>query len=98
MNAIPDENPFSRLAGVQRRIHERGQHRCYDGVKIDELADAGRRLEAVAHSAAEMELGADGFDNTDMSRRYRLVQAQLHNAAQALVAACELLEEGATAD
>lgn len=82
---------FAELAAMQGRLLTRGRQCTVHGAKLDELLQITAALRSVHDWAAEMQLGAEGFDNTDSARRYRQVQEQLLAAAQAIHEACESL-------
>ena len=88
------EDPFAALAMLRRRLHEQGQHTTIDGSRMAQLLASTAVLAEISAWATEMQLGADGFDNTTASRRYAEVQARLLNAGREIQAACETLAEG----
>ena len=81
--------PFAEFAALCAQIERRGRLDSVDGKMLGKLLDAARTIESVHGVAAEMQLGAEGFDNTERARHYASVQQHL------LVAANELLKAGA---
>ncbi len=61
------------------------------GPRIAALLESAAELERVSDWAAEMQLGAEGFDNTDSARLYAHVQERLLIAAGEIARACETL-------
>lgn len=75
-------------AGLQsRKLHE-----SVDGSMVKELLDAASTIEKVRNTAAEMQLGAEGFDNSERARLYRQVQEHLLAAMRELVRASAALQ------
>ena len=97
MNATPDSSSFERLNELQRLLRERGQHQAGDGAQLDALVEASHAIASVSSWAAALELGHDGFDNTEQSRHYHLVQTHLRAAGDDLVEACLVLASGSSA-
>ena len=88
-----DENPFRRLASIQKQLHENEQQHSLDGEKLDQIASIGASLQPLADWATQLQEGHEGFDNLERARHYEAVQEELHKAAKALVAACLPLQE-----
>ena len=82
---------FAELGEWRARIRECGLHRTVDGAKADELLEITEALQRVHDWAAEMQLGAEGFDNTVPAALYSDVQRHLRAAAQDLARACATL-------
>lgn len=59
--------------------------------EVAKLRAAASTLAGVQSWAAEMQLGAEGFDNTGHARTYRDVQDSLAEAGRHLARACEVL-------
>lgn len=60
---------------------------------VKELLDAANLIETVHRTAAEMQLGAEGFDNTENAGLYSRVQEHLLAAARELVEASAPLKK-----
>ena len=58
-----------------------------------ELLKSGEALQRIHEWAAEMQLGAEGFDNTESAGRYSDVQEHLLAAAQDIAKALQALRE-----
>jgi hypothetical protein len=58
---------------------------------VDRMLAAAADFAREQSWAAEMQLGAEGFDNTTSARAYRDVQACLVEAGRNLARACEIL-------
>lgn len=76
---------------MYQRLRERGLHETVDGSMVKEMLHAAELIEAAHGTAAEMQLGAEGFDNTDTARLYGRVQEHLLAAAGELAAASAAL-------
>lgn len=63
------------------------------GPRIAALLQSAAELERVSQWAAEMQLGAEGFDNMDSARLYAHVQERLLVAAGEIAQACEALSK-----
>lgn len=92
MHADQPPSPFAELTSIYQQIRERELHETVDGSMIRELLDASRLIEGAHSTAAEMQLGAEGFDNTEAARLYSRVQEHLLAAARELVEASETLK------
>ena len=79
---------FAELSAMRQRAWPD----TVDGTRIAALLENAAALEAVHAWAAEMQLGAEGFDNLGSARQYAEVQAHLLAAAQEIRAACAALE------
>jgi len=86
---------FAELSRLCAELEERGLHQRVDGVMVRQLLDAARAIEPVRATAAEMQLGAEGFDNTERARAYSRVQEHLVDAAGNLLAAAVVLRNEA---
>jgi len=75
-----------------QQLRERGLDAGVDGRMVTDLLDASKRIEAVHATAAEMQLGAEGFDNTESARLYSDVQLHLCAAGRELVKASARLK------
>jgi hypothetical protein len=91
-DAEPPPSPFAELAEIYQRLEEQDLHRTVHGSIVKQLLDAARRIEAVHHTAAGMQLGAEGFDNTHAASLYSGVQQHLLTAARELVTAAAALQ------
>lgn len=88
----PERPPdaFARMAETRRRLSP--QHGV-DGEKLSRVLDSAASLQTIHDWAAEMQLGAEGFDNLASARAYSQIQEHLHEAAEALEKAAEILYE-----
>lgn len=84
--------PFAELAAMYQRLEERGLHETVEGSMVKELFRAAGVIESVHSTAAEMQLGAEGFDNTESAGLYRRVQEHLVAAAREMLAASAALK------
>lgn len=75
-----------------QQLQERGLDAGVDGRMVTDLFEASKRIEAVHATAAEMQLGAEGFDNTGSARLYSDVQLHLLAAGSELVKASARLK------
>lgn len=91
----PDQppSPFAELTAIYQRLRERELHETVDGSMVKELLQAANLIETVYSTAAGMQLGAEGFDNTEAAGLYRRVQEHLLAAARELVAASATLKK-----
>ena len=88
--ARTSDAPHRGLSGLLLRV--RGDaHRGVHAAAVERLLAATPDLAKAQEWAAEMQLGAEGFDNTTSARAYRDVQVCLRNAGHELARACEIL-------
>ena len=78
---------LSELLLLLRGLPERSVH----AAAAERLLAAVPALAREQAWATEMQLGAEGFDNTTSARAYRAVQAALVQAGRELARACEVL-------
>jgi hypothetical protein len=83
--------PFTEMAKMLQLLRQRTRDRTVDGARLEELLRIAASLETVHVWAAEMQLGAEGFDNTTSARAYSEIQEHLVNAAQEIEKACQIL-------
>ena len=76
-----------------QQLQERALDAGVDGRLVRDLLEAAKRIEAVHATAAEMQLGAEGFDNTGSARLYSDVQLHLLAAGRELVKASARLKK-----
>jgi hypothetical protein len=88
----PAASPWAGLEELRRVLEQRGGGRTPDGAQLEELLRAAAALEAVHAWAAEMQLGAEGFDNTTAARAYGELQERLTRAAHELAQAGRILQ------
>jgi hypothetical protein len=81
------QTPFAELAALVQELQERVLDAGVDGRMVKDLLDASKRIEAVHATAAEMQLGAEGFDNTASAGLYSDVQSHLLAAGRELLKA-----------
>ncbi len=67
---------------MYQRLRERDLHETAGGSMVKDLLDAANLIETVHRTAAEMQLGAEGFDNTEKAGLYSRVQEHLLAAAR----------------
>lgn len=77
---------------MYQQLRERQLHETVGARMLKGLLDASKQIEAVHATAAEMQLGAEGFDNTESAGLYSRVQSHLLAAARELVEASALLK------
>jgi hypothetical protein len=85
-------DPFDELAEMRQTIGLVTENRGPDGERLAELGKVGAALETVYYWAVEMQLGAEGFDNTASARAYSDIQEHLGNAAREIAQACVVLQ------
>ena len=78
---------------MYQQLRERQLHETVDARMLKGLLDASKQIEAVHATAAEMQLGAEGFDNTGSAGLYRDVQLHLVAAGRELVEASARLKK-----
>lgn len=94
--AAPGEPPMpAELGRLYAELEQRGLHQRVDGVMVRQLLDGARAIEEVRATAAGMQLGAEGFDNTERARAYSSVQQHVIDAARNLLAAAMVLRREA---
>ena len=76
-----------------QQLEERGLDAGVDARIVKDLLDAAKRIEAVHAAASEMQLGAEGFDNTGSASLYSDVQSHLLAAGRELVKASARLKK-----
>ena len=95
MPATDQSSPFAELRRLYGELAQRKWEKGVDGTMVRKLRDVAGEIEAVHATAAEMQLGAEGFDNTGHARAYASVQEHLDAAAKRLVAAALILSKQA---
>ena len=88
----PPPSPFVELAAMFQQLRDRGLHETVEGSVVEQLTRAAALLEKAHATAAEMQLGAEGFDNTHTAGLYALVQERLLAAVRELVGASAALK------
>ena len=88
----PPTLAFAELARMRALLRGRAQQDTVDGPRVRALLEGAEVLQAVYTWAAEMQLGAEGFDNTSSAQRYGQVQEHLRAAAREILKACAVLE------
>jgi hypothetical protein len=91
----PRPSPFAELAEMCQRLQKQDLHDTVHGSLVKQLLDAASRIEAVHRTAVEMQLGAEGFDNTHAASLYSGVQQHLLTAARELATAAAALHSEA---
>lgn len=76
---------------MRRRLRERARKGLIAKSLIEDLLQYADALETAHSSAAAMQLGAEGFDNTDSARHYSDLREGLLATAQDIVRACKAL-------
>lgn len=84
------DSPFAEIASLTGHLMQQQTHISPIAVKLRESAEA---LQSVHQWAAEMQLGAEGFDNSESAQRYSDVQEHLLAAAQDIAKALQALRE-----
>lgn len=87
-------DPFAEMDAIATRLRARGAERRPD--KLHVLEELLARLPEIrrAHAeAAELELAASGYDNTDSMARYATEQERRLAEARQVLAACRTLAE-----
>jgi hypothetical protein len=84
--------PFSEMATMWQQLRERELHATVDGSLVERLARAAEMIGRVHATAVEMQLGAEGFDNTHAAGLYAHVQEHVLAAARELVEATAALK------
>ena len=84
------DTPHRELAELKARIREVANPGVH-AAAVDRLLAAAAGFAREQSWAAEMQLGAEGFDNTTSARAYHDVQACLVEAGRKLARACEIL-------
>jgi hypothetical protein len=84
--------PFAELAAMYQQLRARELHETVEGSMVEELTHAAELIGRVHATAAEMQLGAEGFDNTHVAGLYGRVQEHLLSAARELVEASAALK------
>jgi hypothetical protein len=86
---------LDELSALYRELEQRDRHLTVDGSMVKQLLEAAKAIEAMRGTAASMQLGAEGFDNTQAARLYSTVQEHLVAAAKELLRASQILAEEA---
>jgi hypothetical protein len=86
-------SPSAKLAAMVQRLEALERHQTVNGSMVKDLRDAAERIEAVHRTAAEMQVGAEGFDNTHTASLYSTVQQHLLAALRELVQASAALKD-----
>ncbi len=84
---------FAELDAIRTRLRARAPGVIGGPSMLEELLAIEAKLAKLHAGAAEMELGASGFDNMETVRRYAAVQERLLEAAREILAACKTLVE-----
>ncbi len=84
--------PFHELSELYGGLQSRKLHESVDGSMVKQLLDAASMIEKARNTAAEMQLGAEGFDNSQRARLYRQVQEHLLAAMRELIRASAALK------
>jgi hypothetical protein len=91
INPDMPSDPFAVMRALRRFLRGRAQERTPDAARLEKLLAAAASLEAVHTWAAQMQLGAEGFDNTASARAYADIQEHLNDAAREIEKACLIL-------
>jgi hypothetical protein len=86
-------DPFAELESIGARLRATVRHKPTEREQLDRLLAIAQGLEQAHAHAAEMQRGAEGFDNTATAGLYAAVQARLLAAALELLQACRALAE-----
>lgn len=84
-------SPFAELAQMNARLRARHGQPTLAGARMAQLLNSAEQLAEMSDWAAAMQLGADGYDNTAISRRYAAMQDHLRAAAREIVQACRAM-------
>lgn len=84
------DTPHQLLAELLLRLQQAGQ-RSVHATAVERMLAAAPQLDREQAWAAQMQLGAEGFDNTMSARVYSDVQECLRQAGRQLARACEVL-------
>jgi hypothetical protein len=90
---MPDRSHiiFAELDAMRRELSNQPPVRPLGEVDLAELLAMAERLERAHSYAAEMELGASGFDNTESMRYYSTLQMHLRAAAEEIAKLCKAI-------
>jgi hypothetical protein len=86
-------DPFVKMAEMLELLRQHTRGRTPDGARIEDLLRVATALETVYAWAAEMQLGAEGFDNTTSAQAYSEIQEHLVSAARDIEKACKILHQ-----
>ena len=82
-------DPFASIAAMRLRRGERMRRIALAAAALDNLFEAAAALKKTRDYAANMQLGAEGFDNTESARYYNRVRESALAAAHALLETCQ---------
>ena len=88
--ARSSDTPHRVLADLLLRLQQAGA-RSVHATAVERMLACAPELDREQAWAAEMQLGAEGFDNTMSARAYNDVQECLRQAGRQLARACEIL-------
>jgi hypothetical protein len=89
--ALDPTLPFAAIATLRQPLRARVRQQMASDLMADDLLAIAEALERACDTAAEMQLGAEGFDNMETARYFSGVRAHLASAAEELLAACRAL-------
>jgi hypothetical protein len=87
---VLEADPFAQIEAMRGRQCGAWRH-FSDQPRLLALFGAADTLREVHRFAAEMQLGAEGFDNTESARHYRYLGGRMMIAARAIADACREL-------
>ncbi len=85
--------PFAEVSEALRLIQQRTPYGAVFAAELESLIGVVNSLETAYAWAAEMQLGAEGFDNTASARAYSEIQVHLVNAARDIGKVCDILRQ-----
>ena len=91
MNPAVAAHPFTAMGMIRTLLQQRAWDRTPDGARLEEILTAAASLEAVSAWAAQMQLGAEGYDNTTSAHAYGDIQEHLISATREIERACMIL-------
>lgn len=90
--SAPDaSDPFAAIAAMRHGGGDMERRFRLDDTALDDLFSAATALQKAHDYAAEMQLGAEGFDNMDTARHYDYVRQCALATASELAKTCEAL-------
>jgi hypothetical protein len=89
--ALDPSLPFAEIASLRQPLRDRGRQSMAADVMTDELLAIAASIEHAYDRAAEMQLGAEGFDNMTTAGEFSGVRRHLAAAAEDILAACRAL-------
>lgn len=84
-------SPFEEIEALRAPLHERARDLVVADFMVEQVLAAADAVKTAYETAAEMELGASGFDNMDSMRRYGGAAERILAAAREVAAACKAL-------